>query len=442
MTIKNIFKLIILVIFFSVWSLIPLFTEFTEAALVGTTNNATLTLSPDSGVYRVGGTFTVDILVNTHGQNVVVVAAYLTYNPSTIEVVSVDTTGSIFTAEAENTIDNTNGKVRITRGIPTPGVNTTNGKVATLSIKGKSDTTPVSDNFNFDFTAGAITESNVILDDGLGTDILSGVYNGRYTFDGTAPPNVSGFTATGADSQISLSWTNPSSADFTGVKILRKTGSYPANSDDGTVVYDSNGASYVDTGLTNGITYYYKAFSRDVVLNYSSGTQASASPNDATAPAAITSLSATALTGGSVRLNWTAVGDDGNSGTASSYDIRYSTANITTSNWSSANQVSGEPSPKASGGAETMTITGLAGNTTYYFAVKAIDDAGNASALSNVPNAKTFKSADLNNDSYVNSVDFGIMMSYWNYSSKPASDINQDGIVNSVDFGIMMSQWG
>lgn len=436
--IKNILKSTVLTLFLLSWIFTP---WLTEAGLVGNTNNATLTLSPDTGTYRVGNTYSVDIFVNTHGQNVVVVAAYLTFSPSLFEIVSIDTSSSVFTTEAEKVIDNTSGRVRITRGIPTPGVNTTSGKVATLNIRGKADTSPSSDNFNFDFTAGSTIESNVILNDGLGTDILSGVYNARFALDGTAPANISSFTATPGDGQISLSWTNPG-GDFAGVRILRKTGSYPADYNDGTVVYDNSGTSYLDTGLSNGTTYYYRAFSRDAVLNYSSGAQVSAAPQDSIAPGQITTFTATVVNSSSIRLNWTAVGDDGNSGTAASYDIRHSTANITSANWGSATQASGEPAPKANGSAETMTISGLFSNTIYYFAIRAIDESNNTSPLSNVANARTSKTADLNNDSIVNSVDFGILMSYWNYTTRPSADINQDGIVNSVDFGIMMSQWG
>lgn len=413
----------------------------TKASLVGSTNNATLSFSPDSGIYRVGGAFSVDILVNTHGQDVVVVAAYIDYNPSIFEVVSVDTSNSIFSMEAEKVIDSINGIVKISRGSPSPGVNTTNGKVATINMKGLINSTPSSDNITFDFVAGATNESNVILDDGLGTDILSGVYNARFTLDGTAPANISNFSAVSGDSSISLSWTNPI-VDFNGVKILRKTSGYPANPDDGTVVYDSNGTSHTDSGLTNGITYYYTAFSRDIVLNYSSGAQVRATPQDTTAPAAISNLAASSFTSNSVTLTWTAVGDDGNSGTAAGYDLRYSTSLITSSNWISASQISGEPSPKVSGNSESMTVTGLNDGTTYYFAIKAVDESGNISGLSNVINITTYRKSDLNKDNYVNSVDFGILMSYWGSTSRPAADMNQDGYVNSVDFGIMMSQWG
>ncbi|MDD2654997.1 MAG: dockerin type I domain-containing protein, partial [Candidatus Omnitrophica bacterium] len=114
----------------------------------------------------------------------------------------------------------------------------------------------------------------------------------------------------------------------------------------------------------------------------------------------------------------------------------------TSVNWTSSTQATGEPTPKASGGSETMTITGLNGGTTYYFALKVIDSASNTSNLSNVVSFKTYNTADLSRDYLINSVDFGVLMSYWNSTSKPAADSNQDGIVNSVDFGIMMSQWG
>ena len=414
----------------------------TKAGWVGNTNNATLELSPNIGTYKVGNNYTVDILISTHGQQVVGVSAYFSYDPIFFQVVSIDTSASIFSVQFDNTINNASGTVTISRAVPTPGVNTTSaapGKVATLTIQGLASTAPSSDNFNFLFSGN--TYSQVILDDSYGTNVLSGVNNARYTLDGTPPANVSSFTATAGDGQISLSWTNPTT-DFAGVRILRKTGSYPADYNDGTVVYDNSGASYLDTGLSNGTTYYYKAFSRDAVLNYSSGAQVSAAPQDSIAPSQISTLAATSVNSSSIRLNWTAVGDDGSSGTAASYDIRYSTVAITSGNWSSATQVSGEPAPRVSGTTETMTVSSLSSNTTYYFAIKAIDESNNTSPLSNVVNARTSKTSDLNNDGVVNIADAGIMMSYWNSTARPAADINQDGAVNINDAGIMMSQWG
>ena len=113
------------------------------------------------------------------------------------------------------------------------------------------------------------------------------------------------------------------------------------------------------------------------------------SAGDTTKPAAITTLSAPRATASSVTLNWTAPGDDGNSGTASQYDVRYSTSIINGSNWGSTSQASGEPTPQSAGSSETFTVTGLNANTTYYFAVKTADEIPNWSGLSNVVGAAT-----------------------------------------------------
>ena len=91
----------------------------------------------------------------------------------------------------------------------------------------------------------------------------------------------------------------------------------------------------------------------------------------------------------SVTLRWTAPGDDGTVGTAAQYDIRYSTSAITNNNFNSATQATGEPAPKVAGSSEAFTLNNLAANTTYYFAIKAADEASNWSGLSNVVNVTT-----------------------------------------------------
>jgi hypothetical protein len=105
---------------------------------------------------------------------------------------------------------------------------------------------------------------------------------------------------------------------------------------------------------------------------------------DTTPPAAITNLSAsTGSTSGTVDLTWTAPGDDGNTGTASTYIVRYGTSAITTETaWAAANDVSGEPTPGPAGSAESMTVSGLTPGQTYYFAIKTQDEVPNTSGLS------------------------------------------------------------
>ena len=70
------------------------------------------------------------------------------------------------------------------------------------------------------------------------------------------------------------------------------------------------------------------------------------------------------------------------------YDVRYSTSPIDEGNWAAASPATGEPSP-APGAAETFIVTGLAGRTLYYFAVKAADASGNVSSISNTIESTT-----------------------------------------------------
>lgn len=105
--------------------------------------------------------------------------------------------------------------------------------------------------------------------------------------------------------------------------------------------------------------------------------------DDGDAPAAITDLAATGATITSVTLAWTAPADPGN-GSASVYDIRYSTAPITGANFDAATAVANPPAPLSAGSVQSYTVTALAGGTQYYFAIKAADFFGNYSAISNV----------------------------------------------------------
>jgi hypothetical protein len=71
-----------------------------------------------------------------------------------------------------------------------------------------------------------------------------------------APPVAGTFIAKSVSgTQISLSWVKGEGAKRTMVR--RKTGDYPADRNDGVLVYFDTGTSVSDTGLTPGTTYYY-----------------------------------------------------------------------------------------------------------------------------------------------------------------------------------------
>ncbi|MDX2022673.1 MAG: discoidin domain-containing protein [Deltaproteobacteria bacterium] len=105
-------------------------------------------------------------------------------------------------------------------------------------------------------------------------------------------------------------------------------------------------------------------------------------------PAPTSDLAASSVSRNAVTLTWTATGDDGLLGTASAYELRYSTQFITPDRWNLASAFAVD-APRAPGSKETATVTGLASNTTYYFAVKVVDDMGNRSLVSNVVSAQT-----------------------------------------------------
>jgi hypothetical protein len=144
-------------------------------------------------------------------------------------------------------------------------------------------------------------------------------------------------------------------------------------------------------GLAPLTTYYFMIRSADEVPNWSgySNVATKTTSGDVTAPATIADLAVTNTTGNSITVRWTAPGDDGSTGTAASYDIRYSTSAITSSNWGSASQATSEPTPTAAGTQQNFTVGGLSGSQQYYVAIRATDDRGNLSAISNVVNSTT-----------------------------------------------------
>lgn len=102
-------------------------------------------------------------------------------------------------------------------------------------------------------------------------------------------------------------------------------------------------------------------------------------------PSTITDLAVNTQTYNTVTLQWTAPGNDGSSGRAASYDIRYATTPIfDDATFLAASQAQHVPSPKEAGQTETFTLEGLNPATLYYIAIKSSDEAPNESALSNI----------------------------------------------------------
>lgn len=147
------------------------------------------------------------------------------------------------------------------------------------------------------------------------------------------------------------------------------------------------------TGLTPSTQYWFALKVGDDVPNWSGVSniisRTTLAAPDVTRPFAIANVAVNSVTDTTATLGWTATGDDSLTGTAATYDIRYSTTPITLANWNAASQATGEPAPTAAGTGQTFVVRNLSRQVTYYFAIRVSDDAGNPSALSNVPNATT-----------------------------------------------------
>jgi hypothetical protein len=82
-------------------------------------------------------------------------------------------------------------------------------------------------------------------------------------------------------------------------------------------------------------------------------------------------------------LRWTATGDDRSSGAAAGYDLRYADVPFNESNWSSAIPIGIAPEPSPPGQPDSLIVSDLPQGLVY-FAVKARDEAGNFSPISNL----------------------------------------------------------
>ncbi len=226
--------------------------------------------------------------------------------------------------------------------------------------------------------------------------------------DVTAPAAVTNLSSSvSTDTTVDLRWTAPGDDVTTGTvssynlrysRTLITNGNF-ASATQVTPAPTPLGAGATQTfsvlGLTAGTQYYFALKAVDDSSNTSelsnvinvTTAAVPASSSDTTAPQAIANLAVGEVTSTTVTLTWTASGDDGTGGTATAYDLRYSTAPITAENFISATPVSTVGAPKIGDSAEIFTITGLATGTKHYFAIKVRDEANNWSTISNIIDA-------------------------------------------------------
>jgi len=124
-----------------------------------------------------------------------------------------------------------------------------------------------------------------------------------------------------------------------------------------------------------------------LLLGLAAGCSKSTSP-DVTPPSTPTGFYVAAATETTITLAWVAGGNDGARGRASRYDLRVSPGAPAVP-WDSAAAVPDLPAPKPSGKSESFTVSGLQDHTIYYFALRALDGAQNASLFTDPVQGET-----------------------------------------------------
>jgi formylglycine-generating enzyme required for sulfatase activity len=115
-------------------------------------------------------------------------------------------------------------------------------------------------------------------------------------------------------------------------------------------------------------------------------------PTDSTPPATV-QMQIDVVTAGTITFTWRAPGDDGISGLAAGYDLRYSTTPLTEENWLTGTPALGNVTPDTPNSFERFTISGLTPATTYYFSLKTYDEIPNYSGMA-TPFCVTIPTAD------------------------------------------------
>jgi len=169
---------LILVVGILFWQIDGIKEMFT--GLVGTEENAVLSLVSEKNSCYVGEIINIDLKLDSQNQNVVALDAILNYDSDYFALRGVETSNSVFATDNQcsyqgsfcQLVNTQEGEVEIVQAKPTPGVNVSDGLVARLRFRCLKEGEFSEDNFTID-----LSNSEVILDSETGEEILSGVNN-------------------------------------------------------------------------------------------------------------------------------------------------------------------------------------------------------------------------------------------------------------------------
>lgn len=465
----------------------------------------TVYLSPDTRTLAPNTTFTVDVREDSGGSSVNAVQANLSYPATLVDFVSINTSNSAFTTEAESS--GGSGVVKIGRGII--GSLTGDQLVATVTFKTKTTGGAA----NITFSSGTALVSSSTNQNLLSSLSVTGP--GTYTID-TVAPTVSVTAPTNGStvskgSTVSVSASASDAGGVSNVQFLI----------DGTVVSTDSSSPYSYSWNTSSVSlgsHTIQAKATDASGNVGTSSTVTVTVADQTPPTvSLTAPSAGSLLKGSVNVTANASDNTGGTGvskvefyvdgtlkatdTASPYTYSWDTTtatnathsltakaydgaspvNSTTStavsvtvdnaaptapgnfqqtgnttnsislSWSAStdnNSVTGYRLTRngttiANLSASTLTYndTSLASGTSYTYTVAALDAAGNVSSASTV--SASTKTALPGDINGDNKVDLtDLTIMISNWNTtSSSSDFNADGTVNIFDLSILLSHW-
>jgi len=132
-----------------------------------------LSVSPVSGTFSVGSTFTASVILDTEGKSINALSVFLTFPPDKLQVVSPSVGRSIIDVwTVPPKFNNSTGSIEFAGGIP-KGIVASNGVLTNITFRVKS----VGDG-----VIKFLDKSAVFLNDGLATSDLNKVGNGVYQF--------------------------------------------------------------------------------------------------------------------------------------------------------------------------------------------------------------------------------------------------------------------
>jgi hypothetical protein len=223
--------------------------------------NSTLSLRPESGFIDPNVRQSIDVIVNKGEEEVNAVDVILTYDPAEAEVEEIRTDSSTFCDYfTEKRIDQERGEVRIACVELPPGLPGESSIIASVVVYPKKS-------FSLRFSP----ESQVLANDGLGTNVLRVSNDARFTLGPAASSSDPLFMSLYSSSHPnSERWYNKRLADFNWVAIPGASYEYYLDETSSTARAVSASTSRtvtrqnrLDVSIPSDGIYYFHVFARD-----------------------------------------------------------------------------------------------------------------------------------------------------------------------------------